>query len=188
MQVHFAPQEIKYDGSQLSSHFALRNFHVRGDSIVVFKGPMDIEPNKIADLEDLLDGDEIRSPMMLHFVIEVFQAALEPTILLQRLLIRLAADELVKEAKGKEVDGLEVTGDDIYIKDAKLSVSIAAPSPVSCLIHFGLNIKTEGVPVKAIGLEELGIDPDVYAKGVTAAWVHELESVDWALSKVRAVP
>ncbi|MFH2001260.1 MAG: DUF366 family protein, partial [Planctomycetota bacterium] len=162
----------------------LRNFNVRGDSIVVFTGPMDIDPSRIADLEDLLEGDEIRSPLMLHFIVEIFQASLESTVLMQRLLIRLAADRLVMHG----VAGLTVSGDDLYIQDSKLSVSIAAPSPVSCMIHLGLNIETEGVPVKAIGLRELGIEAGPFGEEVARAWTKELESIRWAISKVRAIP
>ena len=168
MQIHIAEKRIDYDGSQLSSHFALRSFGVRGDCMVVFEGAMDIKAERIADLEDRLQGAAIRSPDMLHFIVELFGSDLESTILKQRLLVRLA-----QELIGKQ--GLRVDGDDLFAGEAKLSVSIAAPSPVSCLIHLGLNIETEGVPVKAAGLRELGVDPRRLAVQLSEAFVRELD-------------
>lgn len=184
MQIHIAEERIDYDGSQLSSHFALRSFGVRGDCMAVFKGAMDIKPEKIADLEDRLQGAAIRSPKMLHFIVELFGADLESTVLKQRLLVRLAAERLGKEG----VAGVRVDGDDLYVGEGKLSVSIAAPSPVSCLIHLGLNIETEGVPVKAAGLAEAGVDPDRLAADLSMAFSRELDAVAWAGQKVRGVP
>jgi hypothetical protein len=184
MQIHVTEERIDYDGSQLSSHFALQRFGVRGDAMVVFKGAMDIRPEKIADLEDRLQGAAIRSKDMLHFIVELFGCRLECAILKQRLLVRLAAEILAEEG----VSRVRVDGDDLYVGEGKLSVSIAAPSPVSCLIHLGLNIETEGVPVKAAGLKQLGMDPDRLAADLAKTFVRELEGVAWAGHKVRGVP
>ncbi|MHC4941837.1 MAG: DUF366 family protein [Planctomycetota bacterium] len=184
MQIHIEKEELRYDGSQLSSHFALKRFKVRGDSLVAFKGPMEIEKRHMADLEDLLEDAAIRSPYMLHFIAEFFGAPLENTVLKQRLLVRLAAD-ILKEECGAD---LCVKGDDIFMKDRKLSVSIAAPSPVSCLIHLGINIETEGVPVKAAGLKEMGMDPDRMADLLIRAFSDEMDSLAWAMTKVKGVP
>jgi hypothetical protein len=184
MQIHIATETLKYDGSQLRSHFALNRFKVREDCLVAFRGPMDIEKRHMADLEDALDGATIRSPDMLHFIAEFFGASLETTVLKQRLLVRLAAD-ILKEDCGVDP---RVEGDDIFLKDRKLSVSIAAPSPVSCLIHLGINIETEGVPVKAAGLSELGMAPDRMAERLTRAFSDEMDSLAWATAKVKGVP
>jgi hypothetical protein len=184
MEIKIAREDIAYDGSQLSSHFALKKFGLRGDSLVVFQGPMNVENDHMADLEDLLAQATIRSARMLHFVAEFFAVSLENTVLRQRLLARLAAD-IVTEHSGRTI---QVRGDDLYGEGRKLSVSIAAPSPVSCLIHFGLNISTKDVPVDAIGLEELGIDPIRLGQELAQAFRQELQDVHWALSKVRGVP
>ena len=184
MQIHIADETIMYDGSQLASHFALKRFNVSGDSIVVFKGAMDVDRAHMADLEDLLQGDSIRSSNMLHFIVELFGADLEGAVLKQRLLARLAAEAVAHET-GK---ALKVKGDDLYVGDCKLSVSIAAPSPLSCLIHFGLNIETKDVPVKAAGLKELGADPDRIGRLVAEAFREEMASVGRARCKVRGVP
>jgi len=184
LKIHTAEKKIDYDGSQLRSHFAARTFGVSGDSVVVFKGGMDIPPGNIADLEDLLQGDTIEGDRLIHFIVEHFGITLETAVLRQRLLVRLAA-EIVGRLSGESP---VVTGDDIFVAGGKLSVSIAAPSPVSCLIHFGINLTTEGVPVKAAALDDLGVDADRLAADLTAAYARELESVDGALSKVRGVP
>ncbi|MBU0753945.1 MAG: DUF366 family protein, partial [Planctomycetes bacterium] len=83
---------------------------------------------------------------------------------------------------------LIVEGDDLYLKNRKLSVSIAAPSPVSCMIHFGLNIETHGVPVDAAGLKELGVDPSRFAAHLGRDFQKEMASTAWALSKVKGIP
>lgn len=184
MEVHISQEKITYDGSQLSSHFALKRFGVKGDNLVAFTGPMDIAPERIADLEDLLQNQAIRSPNMLHFIVEFFGAALETVILRQRILVRLAADLL----RGETGADLRVQGDDLYQRDRKLSVSIAAPSPVSGLIHLGLNIETKGVPVKAVGLNDLGMDPFALADRLGRAFQKEIDSIAWASSKVKGVP
>jgi len=184
MEIRFVEEKLKYDGSQLSSHFALKKFSVQGDSILVFKGPMDIEENKIADLEDLLAGKLIRSGMMLHFIVELFNESLECCILKQRILVRLAAD-IISNQSGVQ---LTVKGDDLYIDDKKLSVSIAAPSPVSIMIHFGINISTKDVPVKAASLQDLNLAPDDIGRLIADSFKKEMESVKWAVCKVKAVP
>jgi hypothetical protein len=184
MEIYIARDEMEYDGSQLSSHFALKTFGVRGDNLVVFKGPMNVKEGHMADLEDRLARSTIRSARMLHFIVEIFRESLESMILKQRLLARLAADILGRETGVV----LRVKGDDLYHGKQKVSVSIAAPSPVSCLIHFGLNISTQEVPVEAAGLEELGMDPDRMADLLATAFQQEMKDVNWAVSKVRGIP
>lgn len=184
MQFQFLATDRVYDGSQLSSHFALRTAGIAGDSLIAFQGAMDIPPDKIADLEDLRAGETIRGARLVHFIAEHFGVNLEMGVMRQRLLVRLAAD-LVNQRTAEKV---VVDGDDLYVNDGKLSVSIAAPSPVSCLIHLGLNVTTDQVPVKAASLDELGVDAVAFASDLGHAYVGELASIRGALSKVRGVP
>lgn len=184
MKTHMAHEEMLYDGSQLSSHFALKRFGVKGDSIVVFRGPMDIKNSNMADLEDLLEEKAIKSAMMLHFIVELFGGSLESAVLKQRLLVRLGAEIISKTAKVE----LRVEGDDIYFEDKKLSVSIAVPSPVSCLIHFGVNITNKDVPVKSASLEDFELDPFTVGSMLADAFEKEIRSIRWAVCKVRAAP
>lgn len=184
MQFHMIDSDLDYDGSQLSSQFAYRTLGIRGDSLVAFLGAMDIPPERIADLEDLRAGETIRGARLVHFIAEHFGIGLENGVLRQRILVRLAAD-LINQRTGETVS---VSGDDLFVGDGKLSVSIAAPSPVSCLIHLGINITTDGVPVRAASLEQLGIEPDSLAADLGRAYVGEVESIRAATSKVRGVP
>jgi hypothetical protein len=183
MQIHIAGESLDYDGSQLLSHFAFRTFGIRGDSLICFQGAMDIPDANIADLEDRKQGAAIRGSRLLHVIVEHFGVSLETAVLRQRILVRLAADRL--RSRGAAVT---VKGDDLYCGEGKLSVSIAAPSPVSCLIHLGINISAQGVPVKAASLDDLGVDPDELGPDLAGDYKAELESIRSAVSKVRGVP
>jgi hypothetical protein len=119
---------------------------------------------------------------MLHFLCEFFDPDLPKTILRQRLLVAIAAEQLAG------VTGLRRNGDDLYVGERKLSVSIATVSPVSSLIHFALNIDPTGAPVPAVGLAELGVEPEQFARRLMTAFAEELESIDAARCKVRPVP
>ena len=75
------------------------------------------------------------------------------------------------------------------IEGKKLSVSIATKSITSVLIHTGLNILSEGAPVKASGLtSELGInDIGSFALEVMKRYSEELDDIKSASTKVRGV-
>jgi len=80
-------------------------------------------------------------------------------------------------------------GDDLYVNRGKLSVSIATCTTVSTIIHVGLNIETQGTPVKTIGLNELGIaDIAAFADKVMLRYKMELEQIYEARCKVRGKP
>ena len=68
-------------------------------------------------------------------------------------------------------------GDDLIVDGGKLSVSIATKSTTSILIHTGLNILSEGAPVKASGLtSELGItDIKAFGLEVMKRYTEEIE-------------
>lgn len=184
MKIHIADEPLTYDGSQLSSHFAFKKWGVNGDCIVSFTGPMDIPAQHVADLEDLKQGLAIRGSMLVHFIVEHFGISLESAILRQRLLARLAADFICRES-GRVVT---VQGDDLFVGEGKLSVSIAAPSPVSCLVHLGLNVSPKDVPVRAAALDDLGVDPGRTARAVARAYADEVASLHAAAVKVKGVP
>ena len=83
MKVHIARDSHPYDGTPLHSRWAERTFGVEGDSIVVFRGPCDVPPENIVDLEDLRAGSRIAGPDMLHFIVEQFERDLEKAVLRQ---------------------------------------------------------------------------------------------------------
>ena len=43
MEKLFIKKEITYTGSELAPHWIYRNFNLRGDSIVCFKGKVDVD-------------------------------------------------------------------------------------------------------------------------------------------------
>ncbi len=77
----------------------------------------------------------------------------------------------------------------MFFEGKKLTVSIATKSMTSILIHTGINIDSEGAPVKASGLtSELGIkDIKGFAKEVLDKYSEEIDDIIMASTKVRGV-
>ncbi len=184
MQVHIAKSPMTYDGTQLSSLFAYKNFAVRGDSVAVFRGPCNVALSEMVDMEDVLAEDRIYSEDMLHFIIEHFDMDLEKTVTRQRLFIALIKERL--EAGG--IGGIVRQGDDLYRGSDKLSVSIATLSPVSSMIHIGLNVSSRNTPVPTVSLGDLGVaDALEFGREVAEAYAAELSGIKAARCKVRGV-
>ena len=175
---------LNYDGSQLQSLFSYKNFGLMGDSISIFRGSCRVEQNEMVDIEDVLAKDWIFSEDMLHFIVEHFDMDLENTIIRQRLLIATIKEELEKLG----VKTLRRSGDDLYEENKKLSVSICTLSPVSTLIHCGLNVSNLNTPIPTIGLTNLQIQ-DVLGFGESVAqhYCDEVISMRLARCKVRGV-
>ncbi len=188
MKTKFIEQESAYDGGQLHSLFAYLEHGVLGDSAVAWIGPCEIPFDHMVDGEDLRDRSAIRGDRMVHVIVEVFAASLLAGVALQRLLASLAADllrESLTEARAR--DAVRRDGDDIYVFDRKLSISIATASPVSTLIHFAVNVVNEGTPVPTAALEEWGIDPGPFALELLRRFAREADSAREATMKVKWV-
>jgi hypothetical protein len=184
MKYHFAAGEIVYTGEQLRSNFAYDRFGVIGDSIVAFCGPCDVKKEWMVDMEDLRTGSEIRSESMLHFIIEHHDIDLEKNIGRQILLAVIIKD-LLNDRLGNRAIRRRHT--DLYDGQAKLSVSVATLSPISALIHFGLNISSKNTPVLTKGLEDYGVNPGGFADTVMKQYVREFEDTQHARCKVKWV-
>lgn len=184
MKTKFIKEEIKYIGSQLAPHWIYKNFHIQGDAIVAFVGECKVDLTEMVDIEDVINNEPIYSKLMLSFISEQFGIGLVEGVLRQRLLITIIKELL--EERGVFVVR---NGDDLMIDNKKLSVSIATKSITSVLIHTGLNILSEGAPIKASGLtSELGInDIEEFAAEVMKRYSEELEDIVLASSKVRGV-
>jgi len=183
MKAHGVRDEIAYTGEQLRSLWIYRTFGIEGDAIVWFTGPCEVSGEHLVDQVDAAADDFIRAARMLHFIVEHFDGDLNHALLRQRLLVCLAA-----EALQTEIDGLRRAGDDLFVGERKLSVSIATVSPVSGLVHFAVNIDPTGAPVAACGLQELGIDPWPLAERLGATYVAEVRGMEKARCTVRGVP
>lgn len=184
MKTKFIEEEIKYIGSQLTPHWIYKNFKIQGDSIVAFVGECEVKLTEMVDIEDVINNEPIYSKYMLSFISEQFGIGLTEGVFRQRLLICIIKELL--EERGVFVVR---NGDDLMIDNKKLSVSIATKSITSILIHTGLNILSEGAPVKASGLKsELGIsDIKEFALEVMKRYSEEIEDIVLAGTKVRGV-
>jgi len=186
MAVHilFSPQEIQYTGRELSSHFAYRMFDVLGESVVAFCGLCWVETENMVDLYDQKRDEHIFSQRMLHYIFETFDHDLTAAIYRQRLFAAIVQQEL--QLRG--VSHVVRRGDDLFVGDAKLSVSIATLTPVSTMIHFGVNIASKGTPVKTLGLADFQIEPRGFALETMSTFRQEMAGVEKARCKSRAVP
>lgn len=185
MKTAWIDNVITYDGSQLKSHWIHEQTGLPGDAAAAFTGPADVPLANMVDLVDVAASSPIFSRSMLHFLVEHFDTSLTLAVARQRLLMAIAAEEINRIQKSS---ALERKGDDLYVGDRKLSVSIATASPVSSLIHVGVNIVGEGAPIPAIGLEELGVAPKSLAQRVLNRYSEEIHSMREAICKVRPVP
>ena len=177
-------RQIQYTGDQLRSLWIHETFGIAGDAIAAFAGPCNVPTEALVDTEDRRAGETIKAALMLHFIIEHFADTLPCAVLRQRLLIAIIKDLLQETGKMPEITR---KGDDIFCGDKKLTVSIATISPVSTLIHAGVNIDAGGAPVAACGLQDFGIDHFRLAEVTADAYVEEISSADFARTKVRSV-
>lgn len=175
---------VIYDGNQLQSHWIYRQYGLLGDAVVAFAGEVNVNLDKMVDLADVQVNEFIYSPLMLNFIIEHFNTDLELAVYRQRLFMVCIKEELEQY----EIDVNRI-GDDLYVNRGKLSISIATSTTVSTLIHVGLNIETQGTPVKTAGLNELGIsDISAFADKVMVRYKRELEQIYEARCKVKGKP
>lgn len=189
LETHFIDERIDYTGEQLVSRWAGERFGASADSMVAFIGACDVKPEFMVDLDDLRAGAKIRSDEMLHFIIEHFAGEprgpdLPTAVLRQRLLMALVAESVNRRLGEARV---RREGDDLFDRDRKLTVSIATLSPVSALIHAGINVRTAGVPVPARGLADYGIDPRSFAEEILERYKREMDLAETACGKVREV-
>lgn len=163
MKIHFSDRPLQYSGNELAPHFIQRHFKVPGNALVAFIGGAHVPIEHMVDLEDVQNNAPIYSPRMLHFLGEWFIDSLDQGILLQHLFVDEVYHMLWEKLSRHTSPPLSKKGNDLFYDKRKLSVSIATRSPVSVLMHMGINIETEGTPVPTAGLKELEIDPAAFA-------------------------
>jgi uncharacterized protein len=217
MKTKLLEYKEKYTGDQLHSLFSYISEGLSGDSIVAWIGPCEVHFDQMVDGEDLRAGASIRGGEMLHFIVEKFHQQIFAGVCLQRLLTAIALDllrdmliaklsakksdtllgrisEKLNDSSASHVDlnllpALRRDGDDIFVNDGKLSISIATVSPMSTLIHFALNCTNEGTPedVETAAFDELGIDPKIYATKLMELFAKEVSEIEFATCKVKWV-
>jgi hypothetical protein len=183
MRTLFVQDRIDYTGRELRSHWIMERCGLVGDAAVGFVGSCDVSGDDLVDLEDRSLGNTVTGERMLHFIVELFGVTLTGIVFAQRLLC-VAGREAVAAASGVTV---RRDGDDLFVGTGKLSVSVATVSPVSGLIHMGLNITKDRVPVEAACLEDLKIDPPGLAGEILASFAQEIDGSLEAARKVKPV-
>lgn len=184
MKTLFIDKEIKYIGSQLCPHWIYKNFNIQGDAIVAFCGECEVHLSEMVDIEDVINNEPIYSKYMLSFITEQFNTELVEGVFRQRLLMCI-----IKEALENRGFVVKRDGDDLFVNDKKLSVSIATKSLTSVLIHTGLNILSEGAPIPVSALKsDLNIaDIKDFALEIMEKYSQEIEDITMASTKVRGV-
>lgn len=186
METLFIDKETKYTGKELAPHWIYKNFHIMGNAIVSFIGECEVKLDHMVDIEDVINNEPIYSKKMLSFIEENFNSSMAEMVYKQRLLVAITK-ELI-EKKSPEVK-VKRDGDDLYINDKKLSVSIATKSITSTLIHFGLNIDAQGAPVNAADLinDAKILNVEAFAQELMSEYKRETQDIILAASKVRGV-
>ena len=176
----------EYDGSQINPSWAFQEFKVKDSTIVSWIGPMNILGKNLIDYEDV--GLDIKGNSMLNFIVEHFDEQpgnLKLAYHRQRLLVMITRDKLLDFNVKTTQDG-----DDIFINQKKLSVSIATASISSMKMHFALNITTEGTPydVETSALEDVGFNQEKINKlqdSIANTYIEMIETIDKDITKTK---
>jgi hypothetical protein len=171
-----------YTGRELRSGWVGEKTGLSGDASAGFVGPCRVATDDLVDLDDRRAGATIESALMAHVVIEHPGCDIRTCVLRQRLLVCILCEILSERGIDQTRDG-----DDVYVEARKLTVSIAAPSAGSSLIHLGINVNPEGAPVPAVGLEKLRINENELLDELLKRYGRELEAAAHAENKVRTV-
>lgn len=183
MHTKLIEQETKYTGLELAPHWVYKNFNLQGDAIVAFCGECEVKLTEMVDIEDVINDKPIYSKNMLSFIVEHFNIGLIEGIFRQRLLITIIKE--VIESVPRLPFPVYRKGDDLFIDNKKLTVSIATKSLTSVLIHVGINIDPSGAPVDAIGLDSLNISNiSDFANEVMLKYSQEIDDIILASTKV----
>ena len=185
---------FEYDGSQINPSWAFQEFGIYGSSIITWIGPVNITPGNLKDFADV--GLEIKSDNMVNFICEFFDQQppnMRVAYLRQRLLVMIFREILTEY-------GIKTTreGDDIFVDNRKLSISIASVSLSSAKIHFALNLEDKGTPsdVDTIGLFDIKMgDEQVFndnnlldlINDTANRFINELETIENDISKTRVL-
>lgn len=185
---------FEYDGSQINPSWAFQEFGIYGSSIVTWIGPVNITPDNLKDFADV--GLEIKSNYMVNFICEFFDQ--QPTnmrvaYLRQRLLVMIFREILTEYGISTKREG-----DDIFVENRKLSISIASVSLSSAKIHFALNLEDKGTPndVETIGLFDIQVNGEYVFNNdnllnlindTVSRFIDELETIENDISKTKVL-
>ncbi|XRO75623.1 DUF366 family protein [Methanocaldococcus sp. 28A] len=181
----FVKDKLDYTGREIEPLWAFKTFDVQKDSIVVFRGKMNVSIDNMKDLKDIKREKNIKIPIKsedaINFVVEHFDAIDLKTIYLRQRLLVFIAKEVIESYNIR----LKRDGDDLYFEDKKLSVCIACKGTVSAKIHLGINVKSKGAEhVKIIGLEDLEINNvNEVMRKIAIKYAEEINKIEKDLRK-----
>ncbi len=184
MKSLYIKEKIKFTGEQLEAHWAFKEFDILGDSILAFGGPCDLKEKYLVGVDHFKKKTQVKSEMMLHFLVEHFDQDLEKAILRQTLLINILKDKLNHRLGG---DIFQRWGNDIFEEDFKLTISTVTKTSISTKIHLGINVSSKDVPVKAKGLSDYGIDPDEIAEVVMNQYRLDMRRINERIARTRSI-
>ncbi|MBN2488905.1 MAG: DUF366 family protein [Methanosarcinaceae archaeon] len=173
-------EKTDYDGSQISSLWGYNIKGVQDDSIIVFRGKCDVKLDHMIDLEDKKENEAIYSEDMLHFMIEHFDSTDMKLIYTRQRFFTAIVSEILA---GRGITARR-DGDDLFVNNKKLTISIASTSAVSQKIHFGINVVHDVYG----NLKECGIEGDdlaVLMNEIGSRYVQEFEDIEKDLRKSR---
>jgi hypothetical protein len=173
--------DVAYTGAELRSGWVGSKTGLAGDAAAGFVGACHVPNENLVDLDDARAGTFIKAASMAHVIAE-HSCPLETAVLRQRMMVALLGEILSQRGKRMRRDG-----DDLYYDGRKLTVSIAAPSSSTCLIHLGINLDPQGAPVPAVGLTEMRLDAREILSELLTRYGRELETVAHATTKVKTV-
>ena len=195
MHTHWLVEPTDYDGSQLRAHWILRTTGLIGDAMVAFRGRCASATTRWQTWRICSRSRPSRAMTWSTFVLEIFDDGdLVRAVVQQRLLSAIAFEllrtDVLSRARGVDSQvaaaSLRRDGDDIFLGDGKLSISIATKSLVSTLIHFAVNVENSGTPVPTSSLRDLGVDPESFGRQLLEAFAAEQASMRQARVQVRA--
>ena len=185
---------FEYDGSQINPSWAFQEFGIYGSSIVTWIGPVNIAPDNLKDFADV--GLEIKSNYMANFICEFFDQQppnMRVAYLRQRLLVMIFREILTEYGIATKREG-----DDIFVCNRKLSISIASVSLSSSKIHFAFNLEDKGTPddVETIGLYDIEVSSQQIfnednlldlINEIVSRFINELETIENDISKTKVL-
>ena len=185
---------FEYDGSQINPSWAFQEFGIYGSSIITWIGPVNIAPDNLKDFADV--GLEIKSNDMVNFICEFFDQQppnMRIAYLRQRLLVMIFREILAEYGVTTKREG-----DDIFVCNRKLSISIASISLSSSKIHFAFNLEDKGTPddVETIGLYDIEVNNrQIFNEDnildlindIASRFINELETIEKDISKTKVL-
>ena len=197
LSILFSEKPRNYTGVELRPHFLLTEVGMKGSALGAFIGACEVKTEHLVDWEDRLAFDHISARQMVHLIGEFFGLPLREGVWIQRWMVAKLQEDLATRLKDSgSTARVRRDGDDIFISlpgsspmkdERKLTVSIVTASPVSLLLHLGINIDPSGAPVPAVGFQELGIDASKWATSFLQSVKQEWDGIEWACAKVRPV-